>query len=101
MSRTLAPANPRSCTTRRHSVSIFSRFDGLPTIVICTFVLQPSRNLDQATAADASVGSKLRRLAAVELRRSLSQEGGNPFLHISGSGHLRKPFGLKLHLLGK
>src|SRR5260370_1165757 len=31
MSRTLAPANPRSCTTRRPSVKIFSRCDGLAT----------------------------------------------------------------------
>jgi hypothetical protein len=45
MSRTLAPANPRSCTTRRPAVSIFSRFDGLRTNLICTFVLQTSRNL--------------------------------------------------------
>ena len=40
-------------------------------------------------------------LATVELRWSLGQKGGNPFLHVSGSGHLREPFGLKLHLLGK
>src|SRR6266851_5890031 len=31
MSRTLAPPNPRSCTTRRPSVKIFSRCDGLAT----------------------------------------------------------------------
>ena len=55
--------------------------------------------MDQTAVSDASVGSSLWRLAAVELRRSLGQKGGNPFLHISGSGHIRKPFGLKLHLL--
>jgi hypothetical protein len=38
---------------------------------------------------------------AAELRRALGQKGGNPFLHISGSGHLRQPLGLQLHLLGK
>src|SRR6266851_3012756 len=43
MSRTLAPPNPRSCTTRRPSVSIFSRCDGLLTNPIWTFVLRSSR----------------------------------------------------------
>jgi hypothetical protein len=37
----------------------------------------------------------------VELRRALGQECGDSFLHISGSGHLREPFGLQLHLLGE
>jgi hypothetical protein len=55
----------------------------------------------QTAAFAASVGSTPWCLATVELRRPLGQKGGNPFLHISGSSHIRQPFGLKLHLLGE
>jgi hypothetical protein len=47
------------------------------------------------------MGPRFGALQPLNCGVSLGQKGDNPFLHISGCGHIRKPFGLQLHLLGK
>ncbi len=55
--------------------------------------------MDQTATSNATVGSTLWHLAAVELRRSLGQKRGDTFLRICAARHIRDRFVLELHLL--
>src|SRR5713101_3545644 len=101
MSRTLAPTNPRSCTTRRPSVSILSRFDGLLMIRNMYVRIETVKQPRIRALPPCFQVNPRQPLVAVELRRSLGQRGRNPFLHVGGPGHIRKPVGLTLHLISK
>src|SRR5271167_2831102 len=76
MSRTLALANPRSCTTRRPSVRIFSRFEALDMVAIWSSILacqarewRPAENVPRALSGSVrnDIASRQARAVGQEL----------------------------------